>query len=299
MNDFSILNGFNVKDPQARANIDYIIERLGQLYNPNLLINGGFQVWQRGETKRANLTQSPFYLADRWQVYSSSQNTYITCSKNGYGMHVLVEGNETCKVRQIFENPLPGGDYTISFNVVELSGNVKLRYFNEGVNQPDIDIVEGINTVTINVTSLDEISFFFYGASTLTLNWVKLEAGRIATQYVPEHYQDVLVKCKRYYQKTTAYEYFGPIISMGSGIFRCSSTYHGFRENPTVKFETDTKFPIYNYTSTGESVSPDVTSIDLSESGNLKVTTNNTSLPLGTTGIAQLSKVVEFDAEIY
>jgi hypothetical protein len=46
----------------------------------NILINGGFEVWQRGLT--FTNVSSEQYFADRWQVYKSSSDGALNISKD-------------------------------------------------------------------------------------------------------------------------------------------------------------------------------------------------------------------------
>ena len=86
---------------------------------------------------------------------------------------------------------------------------------------------------------------------------------------------------------------------MGSNVFRCGTSYTGFRVDPSVKFESETLFNIYNTSDNGQSFNNTITGLTMSKSGGLKVTTTGTSVGIGVTGIAQISKAIELDAEIY
>lgn len=55
---------------------------LNSLINPNLLINGDFQVWQRGENFIFNSTNnSNVYTADRWRLIQSKEGATARVSK--------------------------------------------------------------------------------------------------------------------------------------------------------------------------------------------------------------------------
>lgn len=206
--------------------------------NPNLLINGDFQVWQRGTSGSGNNANSPFYVADRWQAYSSASSTYTANSKNSDGsMNVAVDGSGTCTFKQILENALPSGNYTISFEVIALTGTVKLYYLDNGSNKHALNVVQGVNTVTVSTTALKEISFYLYGASTLQLKWVKLEQGSINTPFVPRLYVEELAMCKRYYQSFKGncfvlYEYG----DTGYSTYMVSINFDEMRTNPTLGY---------------------------------------------------------------
>ena len=51
----------------------------------NLLINGGFDVWQRGTTFSSETTSAHYYTADRWMVYRSS-NSYTSTTRESFNV---------------------------------------------------------------------------------------------------------------------------------------------------------------------------------------------------------------------
>ena len=61
----------------------------------NLLINGGFDVWQRGTTFSSETTSAHYYTADRWIVYRSS-NSYTSTTRQSFNVgQGEVPGNPT------------------------------------------------------------------------------------------------------------------------------------------------------------------------------------------------------------
>ena len=51
----------------------------------NLLINGGFDVWQRGTTFSSETTSAHYYTADRWMVYRSS-NSHTSTTRESFNV---------------------------------------------------------------------------------------------------------------------------------------------------------------------------------------------------------------------
>ena len=65
----------------------------------NLLINGGFDVWQRGTTFSSETTSAHYYTADRWIVYRSS-NSHTSTTRESFNVgQGEVPGNPTYFLR--------------------------------------------------------------------------------------------------------------------------------------------------------------------------------------------------------
>ena len=160
-------------------------EKAANLSNPNLLINGGLAVWQRGESFTFARTGygAGGYTADRWRVWANADGTggNITVTKAADGMHVESDGAAFMAYR--FEDA----------ELSQLSGkSLILSYSKNGVvTSKALTQIE--NAITITLLS---------SAGTVTINWVKLEIGEEATPYVPKGYGEELLACMRYYQKT-------------------------------------------------------------------------------------------------
>lgn len=153
-------------------------EDLRQRSNPNLLINGDFQVWQRGTSFTWN--SGAKYCADRFIFVV---NTETTVSKTDEGMSIKVpSGAWYC--RQILEKPLKAGAYTVS---VSVDGKVHSYQLTSTGS-------------TKLITVMDANSAYCKGAgATHIINWIKLELGEHATPFVPRSYGEELALCQRYY----------------------------------------------------------------------------------------------------
>ena len=158
------------------------------LSNPNLLINGDFQVWQRGTSFDITNNSSHLeqYTADRWWTFYEDKSFTVRKGENG-GIAV----SQPQGMLQSLEKPLEVGEtYTLSAKVDD----------------------EIITTTLIGGAPLDNGLFDYFkwgefdaiqirGASTeKTIYWVKLEKGSIATPFVPRLYAEELAMCQRYYQ---------------------------------------------------------------------------------------------------
>lgn len=173
--------------------------------NPNLLINGDFKVNQRGQTTYT-ATGTTSYTLDRWKWYAASGSTI---SKNDDGT-ITIKSLGECWITQLLENALDEDNYTVSCEVVSVTGDVSFWF--EGMDSVTKDIVVGHNKLTANC-SPQGVCFYLNGnGSSITLKNVKLEQGSIATPFVPRLYAEELALCQRYYEITpqfSAYKYAG------------------------------------------------------------------------------------------
>ena len=155
--------------------------------NPNLLINGGFAVWQRGESFTIPRTGygAGQYTADRWRVWANADSTggNITVTKAADGMHVESDGAAFMSYR--FEEA----------DAAALSGQTLTLSLSRNGAVSVIPVTLSGNAFSITL---------LYGAGTTTINWIKLELGEEATPYVPKGYGEELLACMRYYQVTGA-----------------------------------------------------------------------------------------------
>lgn len=158
-------------------------EKVSTLSNPNLLINGGFAVWQRGESFTIPRTGygTGKYTADRWRVWANADSTggNITVTKADDGMHIEADGAgfATYRFEEAEVKKLSGKTVTLSQSVDGVVSSA-VRSFP----------TTGILNVTLPASG--------------TLNWVKLELGEEATPFVPKGYGEELLACMRYYQVT-------------------------------------------------------------------------------------------------
>lgn len=150
--------------------------------NPNLLINGGFTVWQRGES--FTVGTSRMYTADRWycvKLAGGAESATVSRTEDG----MLVSG-ATVSIAYMLEPQdvalLQGKQLTLSIGVKNSDGSMKY------IARPA--------EVTGAMVSLGGFT------AGQTVCWAKLELGEEATPFVPRSYGEELLACMRYYQKT-------------------------------------------------------------------------------------------------
>lgn len=214
--------------------------------NPNLLTNPDFRVNQRGMTE-----YSSGYSADRWFV--EGNKCTVTAGADGVLIKSAIKLDSNAHVFwQKAENPLAPGKYTLSLNVLEVSGvwSARIRTVNasgdyvdsyytsvlhNGVNKVSVDLSEGeyISAVSVGINKGTE------AGNSLKLAWVKLEVGDGATPFVPPDPATELAKCQRY-----LYVLRGSLLR--AGLAEAYSTSYAifylyapasFRTIPSVSFE--------------------------------------------------------------
>lgn len=153
--------------------------------NPNLLINPDFKINKRGATSY----EKQGYSVDRWKIW----NVTVTPSASG---EITVKNDkyeDTGTFIQILENATEG-DSTLSCYVTSVSGTVTM------VADDDSQVIlkQGLNIVHTS-KSTKNFTIFLNRGTSVTLKWVKLEQGTVATPFVAPNYADELLKCQRYF----------------------------------------------------------------------------------------------------
>lgn len=241
-------------------NIPTDIAKIGNLSNPNLLINPNFAINQRGQ-KSYTATTSPYYTVDRWCIRSNTtllvgDNTITIDNSNNsaeLGVYQSIEN---------FKDTLLGKTVTLSVKIASLNGTAKIGIsggsnatsqasnpFQTGTANITVTSA-GVATMTRTLKNKNDLTNNYLNVyviatagSILTIEWAKLEIGSVATEFSPPSIAEELVKCQRYYQRfsqgTGGYGF--PIISVG---YASSTTTIAFpialacsmRNTPTVTY---------------------------------------------------------------
>ncbi|BCK01708.1 pyocin knob domain-containing protein [Anaerocolumna chitinilytica] len=183
-------------------------------YAPNILINGDFQVWQRGTTFA--LPTNGSYSSDRWGIWNYVDSNVKVLK--GYKSLRVEEYNAVGGANAytpIYQNVEDYAEYagktlTLSCNISLDAGVSAEIAFYDGVSSHFSGSFSsgGTKVVTAtmasNATQLQIIVTFFRNGIAigkgLNINWVKLEVNDHATPFIPRSYGEELVLCQRYYQ---------------------------------------------------------------------------------------------------
>lgn len=152
--------------------------------NPNLLINPDFKINQRGATSY----EQQGYSVDRWKIW----NVTVTPSTSG-GITVKNDKyTDTGTFIQILENATEG-DSTLSCYVTSVTGTVTM--FADDNTQ--VVLKQGLNVVHTS-NSTKNFSILLNRGTSITLKWVKLEQGKVATSFIAPNPAEELEKCLRF-----------------------------------------------------------------------------------------------------
>ncbi|MEA5085111.1 MAG: hypothetical protein VB018_13335 [Lachnospiraceae bacterium] len=219
-------NNAELIDSAIKANADGIEAAItevetwakGTFSNPNLLTNGDFQVWQRGESfTLQGAYGASKYTADRWLATTWDTGTIIVNKESDNSLYFSYDGNLRGQIKQVLEIEntlaLHNKQVTASFEIEILSGNEQpafalIQHEAPGTYYANALASNGINSTTSAVIGTpSQLAFMFtvHEPVSFRLKWVKLELGSAATPFVPRPYGEELALCKRYYQKISGF----------------------------------------------------------------------------------------------
>ena len=206
----------------------------------NLVMNGGFDVWQRGTTvtKASNTYQN--FTADRWSAYfAGTYSKQTTTLPNGdyvnYFRGVLGTTNSNrININHFIENGnsiLSGKYITVSFwlkaSVIDSQVNVKIqttsgsnfssytlianKYIETSLDWKKYEITLKCNNDTANIglrphglLEIDGVDGSWANGTTFEIAQVQIELGKVATPFEHRSYGEELALCQRYYQRFDA-----------------------------------------------------------------------------------------------
>ena len=191
---------------------------LNSLSNPNLLINGDFQVWQRGEVFTTEITQDTglkLYSADRWHFWNYNPSYPRRSKVEKYNGHLKFTSIGNDWLRQYIEADLSGVPLTLSISVKGSDESTIMLQMEDSQSPNDesntlvanktYSCTGGYDTFVLNIPKFNYSKFPTVlirseSIDVFEIEWVKLELGSVATPFVPRPYGEELALCKRYYE---------------------------------------------------------------------------------------------------
>lgn len=180
----------NIKEAVAsRSEMQELTSRLNQLSNPNLFINGNFQIWSNGESFDVYGVNSEEYyetICDRWRVkHYDIYNNYLV-TKESNGIRFESDSEEPCYVFQQLDeetfNSLQGKTLTLSYSYTNDTGET-ITDTKEIIANSDLDIL----------TAKTRLGF----TNGYVLHWAKLEVGEVTTPCIPDSKDAIICKIEQ------------------------------------------------------------------------------------------------------
>ena len=247
------------------------VDRVPYVGRRNLIINGGFDVWQRGTSFSGVLSG---YIADRWLTYrggsgsvTASQVTLSNTDKAVTGCDYAMQFQDTSssnsgrRLDQRIEGDISkyvGKDLTLSFWVKADQATSFSYTIIEGGSSADTDnlISSGLEVTTswvrktITFTNIQASGnypdYIVVGlrinngdTSTFQITGVQLELGSVATPFEHRSYGEELALCQRYYNN------YGRVFRV-----EYNSSYSGWRYFDGIEFPKMRATPSVTYTCT-------------------------------------------------
>lgn len=217
---------------------------VGQPVHPqlNLLVNGGFEIWQRGV---GAFTANNAYTADRWRILLGGSST-ISVSRDStnqdkssqYCAACTYTHNTQSYLLQVLEDYLQLRGRIITFTVrVRTSTAAAVRCsITDGITSSNSGYHSGSglyetlyvsHAVAAGATLID-VRITLDVTATVYIDNAMLVVGPLAADYVPLHPADDLARCQRYYEVHGGVANAAPVAlqySIGSDNFRISQDF--------------------------------------------------------------------------
>lgn len=198
----------------AQAQENSVNNSIRHISNPNLLINGDFQVWQRGALFRG----SSGYTCDRWRIGSDGE---MLLEKTDRGVRITNTAIGTWhNFDQYIEIPksLYGNKITVTYKFSDATSvaNINQLYATQvKSNMSDViylygglasNVTNNTMSITATITSDRTYAYMCFGVqmkqilnATMNIEYIKVEIGEISTPLSPRSYGEELALCQRYY----------------------------------------------------------------------------------------------------
>lgn len=178
---------------------EYTVAEIADVYHPNLLVNGDFQIWQRGTSFEQYVSQ---YTADMWQATCGVEKVDNGAKLIFDGTMILGQYKRT--IQQFIPNSklYSGKKASIGISIDGVSYEVKGTFLeSQDINgvQETIDDLE-IALGWSNSKQMYTLMIRSDVAKTVIINYVDLFEGDIAYPHVKEDYAIALMRCQFFIQ---------------------------------------------------------------------------------------------------
>ena len=244
----------------------------------NLLVNGGFEVWQRGN---GPFTTDSAYLADRWKIYlpvgtmSVSKDTTNADTAGACAAVTVGGGPSAGNAQQIYQYPLHTSEIGLQLAGKQITFSARVRTSVASGVRLNLNPAGGTNTYssyhtgsgayqTLSVTATMatspsgigcSVAFSFEANGSYYVDNAMLVVGSQAADYAPLHPADDLARCLRYYEVLLPNGVGG-----GINFAKCDSATNGefvlqyFAQKPvtpTITYSAPGTFALQNAAGTG------------------------------------------------
>ena len=165
--------------------------------NPNLLINGNFQVNQSGKTSWSK--NGLIYTFDGWVLHKGVASVTSEGQLQLNSNIDYPDGESNNEVYQFIDRDLQEGIYTLSYRInginqifqVNISKNMELQRVHHNTYQIFMFYDQNRNCYVLCIrVKYNQV---------IKIDWVKLEQGSVATPFIPKSYAEELRDCQWYY----------------------------------------------------------------------------------------------------
>ena len=175
---------------------------LAQLSNPNIFINGNFQIWSNGESfqvqNKDTEVVTPVLTADKWYVESVDSTEVLNVNKVDDGLYISSSTPQECAIYQLLDDETYNA---IKYKTLTLSYEYTQPYSAEDTSvhyetHKEVKQIVAEETLAWEFANNNAIRLPVgtVGGAGCTLHWVKLEVGELDTPCIPDS-KDALI-CK-------------------------------------------------------------------------------------------------------
>lgn len=192
--------------PITAEDLNNIEEGVENLYknisNPNLFINGNFQIWSNGESfqvqNKDTEVVTPVLTADKWYVESIDSTEVLNVNKFNDGLYISSSTPQECAIYQLLDdetyNAIKNKTLTLSYEYTQpYSAEDTSVHYETHKEVKQIVAEETLAWEFVNNNAI-RLPVGTVGGAGCTLHWVKLEVGELDTPCIPDS-KDALI-CK-------------------------------------------------------------------------------------------------------